>query len=176
MSCDPFAGAKVGKRSGILSRTFAVRYRDCGKFSPIKVDLTWKTITRWIAMMHQEVRAINKWCDVVRFPLPSVKTFRADALSGTFEISEMLLVDWESGVSRPLLKLKSQLSVCHFRIHAASPYSSSPPQFPIEDFPGLSSSVWTQGGELIYTAPIEDRLPRRSACTFGIGVTCWPDR
>lgn len=42
-------------------------------------------------------------------------------------------------------------------------------------FQTLSASVWAQGGELIYAAPIEDEALsdaiRRLSTTFGIGVT-----
>ncbi len=92
----------------------------------------------------------------------------------------MLLVDWESGDgdehSGAILKLKSQLGLPPFRLHAARlrilPAHHS---FREDFFQTLSASVWAQGGELIYAAPIEDEALaeaiRKLSVTFGIGVT-----
>jgi len=136
------------------------------------------------AMMRiRKFRAIvDKWCEVNgRFPFAFREPFQADAPIGNlWKFPEMLLVDWESGdeeeTSRPLLKLKAQLGLPPFRLHAARlRILPSHHSYREDFFQTLSASVWAQGGELIYAAPIEDEALaegiRRLSTKFGIGVT-----
>jgi len=125
---------------------------------------------------------VNQWCHINgRFPFVFRKPFQADAPIGNlWKFPEMLLVDWESGVGEEnntaLLKLKSQLGLPPFRLHAARLRILPAHHSYREDiFQTLSASVWAQGGELIYAAPIEDEALaegiRRLGTRFGIGVT-----
>lgn len=190
MSCDPTSPiAKVEKGQGYYRRTSPVpalssaqeiysQYQ--GRLDDIESD---QSEVDHAMMRIRKFRAIvNKWCDVNgRFPFAFREPFRADAPIGNlWKFPEMLLVDGESGGddenAATLLKLKSQLGLPPFRVHAARlrilPAHHS---FREDFFQTLSASVWAQGGELIYAAPIEDEALsdaiRRLSTTFGIGVT-----
>ena len=190
MSCDPTSPiAKVEKGQGYYRRTAPVpalssaqeifsQYR--GRLDDMAGD---QDEVDHALMRIRKFRAIvNKWCDVNgRFPFAFREPFGADAPVGNlWKFPEMLLVDWESGDgdegNRSMLKLKSQLGLPPFRLHAARlrilPAHHS---FREDFFQALSASVWAQGGELIYAAPIEDEALaesiRKLSITFGIGVT-----
>jgi len=190
MSCDPTSPiAKVEKGQGYYRRTAPIpalssaqeiysQYQ--GRLDDIQGD---RTEVDHAMMRIRKFRAIvNKWCDVNgRFPFAFRKPFTADAPVGNlWKFPEMLLVDWESGEdqdqARTLLKLKSQLGLPPFRLHAARlRILPAHHTFREDFFQTLSASVWAQGGELIYAAPIEDEALsdaiRRLSITFGIGVT-----
>ena len=189
MSCDPTSPiAKVEKGQGYYRRTSPIpalasaqdiysQYQ--GRLDEIQND---QSEVDHAMMRIRKFRAIvNKWCDVNgRFPFAFREPFAADAPIGNlWKFPEMLLVDWEGGgdeYTRPLTKLKSQLGLPPFRLHAARlrifPAHHS---FREDFFQALSASVWSQGGELFYAAPIEDEALsdsiRRLSTTFGIGVT-----
>ncbi|MCP5537689.1 MAG: hypothetical protein H7A51_15830 [Akkermansiaceae bacterium] len=190
MSCDPTSPiAKVEKGQGYYRRTAPVpalssaqeifsQYQ--GRLDDMQGD--HEEVDHALMRIRKFRAIVNKWCDVNgRFPFAFREPFRADAPIGNlWKFPEMLLVDWESGDSeensRPMLKLKSQLGLPPFRLHAARlrilPAHHS---FREDFFQTLSASVWAQGGELIYAAPIEDEALaeaiRRLGSTFGIGVT-----
>jgi len=190
MSCDPTSPiAKVEKGQGYYRRTAPVPALSTAQeiFSQYQGrldDMEGNHEEVDHAMMRiRKFRAIvNKWCDVNgRFPFAFREPFRADASIGNFwKFPEMILVDWESGdgdeSSHPMIKLKAQLGLPPFRLHAARlrilPAHHS---FREDFFQTLSAAVWAQGGELIYAAPIEDEALaeaiRRLSSTFGIGVT-----
>lgn len=190
MSCDPTSPiAKVEKGQGYYRRTAPVPALSTAQelFSQYQGrldDMQGDHAEVDHAMMRiRKFRAIvNKWCDVNgRFPFAFREPFGADApLGNLWKFPEMLLVDWESGdgddQSWPMLKLKSQLGLPPFRLHAARlrilPAHHS---FREDFFQTLSASVWAQGGELIYAAPIEDEAlaeaMRRLSASFGVGVT-----
>ncbi|MBK1832088.1 hypothetical protein JIN77_15230 [Verrucomicrobiaceae bacterium R5-34] len=190
MSCDPTSPiAKVEKGQGYYRRTAPIpalssaqeiysQYQ--GRLDDIQGD---QAQVDHAMMRIRKFRAIvNKWCDVNgRFPFPFREPFAADAPIGNlWKFPEMLLVDWESREgdeqAMPLRKLKTQLGLPPFRLHAARlrilPAHHS---FREDFFQTLSASVWAQGGELIYAAPIEDEALadsiRRLSIAFGIGVT-----
>lgn len=190
MSCDPTSPiAKVEKGQGYYRRTAPVPALSSAQeiFSQYQGrldDMAGDQDEVDHALMRiRKFRAIvNKWCDVNgRFPFAFREPFGADAPIGNlWKFPEMLLVDWESGDGdegdRTMLKLKSQLGLPPFRLHAARlrilPAHHS---FREDFFQTLSASVWAQGGELIYAAPIEDEALaesiRRLGTSFGIGVT-----
>jgi len=190
MSCDPTSPiAKVEKGQGYYRRTAPVPALSSAQeiFSQYQGRLDGmggdnEEVDHAMMRIRKFRAIVNKWCDVnARFPFAFREPFRADAPIGNlWKFPEMLLVDWESGdgdeQTRPLLKLKSQLGLPPFRLHAARlrimPAHHS---FREDFFQTLSSSVWAQGGELIYAAPIEDEALaeaiRRLSTTFGIGVT-----
>lgn len=190
MSCDPTSPiAKVEKGQGYYRRTSPIpalstaqelfsQYQ--GRLDEIQND---QGEVDHAMMRIRKFRAIvNKWCDVNgRFPFAFREPFKSGAPIGNlWKFPEMLLVDWESGDddegARPMLKLKSQLGLPPFRLHAARLRILPAHDTYREDFfQTLSASVWSQGGELIYAAPIEDEALaegiRRLSTTFGIGVT-----
>ena len=95
-----------------------------------------------------------------------------------------MLVDWETGgvpdeamaLDESMLAFKQRLGIAPFRLHAARLRIQPSLQTFREDFfQTLAVSQWTQGGELIYAAPIEDEALadglRRLSAAFGVGVT-----
>jgi hypothetical protein len=189
MSCDPTSPiAKVEKGQGYYRRTAPVpalstaqelfsQYQ--GRLDDIQGD--HQAVDHAMMRIRKFRAIVNKWCEVNgRFPFAFREPFQADAPLGNFwKFPEMLLVDWESGddedTNRPLLKLKSQLGLPPFRLHAARlRILPSHDTYREDFFQTLSASVWAQGGELIYAAPIEDEALaeglRRLSTTFGIGV------
>ena len=189
MSCDPTSPiAKVEKGQGYYRRTAPIpalstaqelfsQYQ--GRLDDIQGD--HEEVDHAMMRIRKFRAIVNKWCDVNgRFPFPFREPFKADAPIGNlWKFPEMLLVDWESSIdddAQPLLKLKSQLGLPPFRLHAARlrilPTHDTYRQ---DFFQTLSASVWAQGGELVYAAPIEDEALaegiRRLSVAFGIGVT-----
>jgi len=190
MSCDPTSPiAKVEKGQGYYRRSAPVpalssaqeifsQYQ--GRLDDLEDD--HKGVDHALMRIRKFRAIVNKWCDVNgRFPFAFREPFRADAPIGNlWKFPEMILVDWESSEADEsagaMIKLKSQLGLPPFRLHAARlrilPAHHS---FREDFFQALSASVWAQGGELIYAAPIEDEALaeaiRRLSANFGIGVT-----
>jgi len=171
MSCDPTSPiAKVEKGQGYYRRTAPVpelstaqelfsQYQ--GRLDDIQDD--GQEVDHAMMRIRKFRAIVDKWCEVNgRFPFAFREPFQADAPIGNlWKFPEMLLVDWESGdeeeTSRPLLKLKAQLGLPPFRLHAARlRILPSHHSYREDFFQTLSASVWAQGGELIYAAPIED--------------------
>ena len=74
-----------------------------------------------------------------------------------------------------MLSLKQRLGLPPFRLHAARlRIHPSLASFREDFFQALSSSMWAQGGELIYAAPVQDEALadglRRLNAIFGVGV------
>lgn len=190
MSCDPASPiAKVEKGQGYYRRTPPVPALSSAQeiFSQYQGRLDdmagdQDEVDHALMRIRKFRAVVNKWCDVNgRFPFAFREPFGADAPIGNlWKFPEMILVDWESGDGdegdRTMLKLKSQLGLPPFRLHAARlrilPAHHS---FREDFFQALSASVWAQGGELIYAAPIEDEALaeaiRKLSIYFGIGVT-----
>lgn len=190
MSCDPTSPiAKVEKGQGYYRRTAPVpalssaqellsQYQ--GRLDDIEGDQ--EGVDHALMRIRKFRAIVNKWCDVNgRFPFTFREPFGEGAPMGNlWKFPEMLLVDWESGDGEggdhTMLKLKSQLGLPPFRLHAARlrilPAHHS---FREDFFQALSAAVWAQGGELIYAAPIEDEALagaiRGLSSQFGIGVT-----
>lgn len=190
MSCDPTSPiAKVEKGQGYYRRTAPVpalssaqellsQYQ--GRLDDMEEDQ--EGVDHALMRVRKFRAIVNKWCDVNgRFPFTFREPFNEGAPMGNlWKFPEILLVDWESGSddegARTMLRLKSQLGLPPFRLHAARlrilpAYHSYREDF----FQALSASVWAQGGELIYAAPIEDEALaeaiRNLSSQFGIGVT-----
>jgi hypothetical protein len=120
-----------------------------------------------------------------RFPFAFRQAFGKDApISNLWKYPELVLVDWETGGSpdeemaldEAMLDFKQRLGVAPFRLHAARLRIQPSLQTYREDFfQTLAVSMWSQGGELIYAAPIEDEALadglRKLSATYGIGVT-----
>jgi hypothetical protein len=120
-----------------------------------------------------------------RFPFAFRKAFSREAPIGNlWKYPELVLVDWETGgvpdeamaLDESMLAFKQRLGIAPFRLHAARLRIQPSLQTFREDFfQTLAVSQWTQGGELIYAAPIEDEALadglRRLSAAFGVGVT-----
>ncbi len=120
-----------------------------------------------------------------RFPFAFRQAFAKDApISNLWKYPELVLVDWETGglpdeemaLDESMLAFKQRLGVAPFRLHAARLRIQPSLQTYREDFfQTLAVSMWSQGGELIYAAPIEDEALadglRKLSATYGIGVT-----
>ena len=119
-----------------------------------------------------------------RFPFAFREAFAKDApISNLWKFPELVLVDWETGgapdeemsLDGAMLEMKQRLGIPPFRLHAARLRIQPSLQIYREDFfQTLSASMWTQGGELIYAAPIEDEALaeslRRLSAAYGVGV------
>jgi hypothetical protein len=120
-----------------------------------------------------------------RFPFAFRHAFGKDSpVSNLWKFPELVLVDWETGgtadeemtLDETMLSFKQRLGIAPFRLHAARLRIQPSLQTYREDFfQTLAVSMWAQGGELIYAAPIEDEALadslRRLSATFGVGVT-----
>ncbi|HSP42352.1 MAG TPA: hypothetical protein VLO11_05740 [Luteolibacter sp.] len=119
-----------------------------------------------------------------RFPFAFREAFAKDSpISNLWKFPELVLVDWETGgapdeemsLDGSMLDLKQRLGIPPFRLHAARLRIQPSLQIYREDFfQTLAASMWAQGGELIYAAPIEDEALadslRRLSATYGVGV------
>ena len=120
-----------------------------------------------------------------RFPFAFRQAFAKDSpLGNLWKYPELVLVDWETGGSpdeemtldESMLALKQRLGIPPFRLHAARLRIQPSLQTYREDFfQTLAVSMWAQGGELVYAAPIQDEALadglRRLSANFGVGVT-----
>jgi hypothetical protein len=120
-----------------------------------------------------------------RFPFAFRKAFGRDSpISNLWKYPELVLVDWETGGSpdeemsldETMLAFKQRLGIAPFQLHAARLRIQPSLQTYREDFfQTLAVSMWAQGGELIYAAPVEDEALgdslRRLSANFGVGVT-----
>ena len=193
MSCDPASPiAKVEKGQGYYRRTAPVPALtgaqellalSHGRLDELTgdheaVDLALERMRKFraIVMRYYEVNG--------RFPFVFRQSFKQGSpLGNLWKFPEIALVDWETGdtpdeefvLDPAMIALKQRLGLPPFRLHAAririQPTLDS---FREDFFQTLSSSAWSQGGELLYAAPIEDEALadglRRLNAAFGIGV------
>ena len=195
MSCDPASPiAKVEKGQGYYRRSAPLpalsgaqellaltqgRLDDLTSADPDMVDETMLRIRKFRAVVTRYFE-ING-----RFPFAFRQAFAKDApISNLWKYPELVLVDWETGGSpdeemsldETMLSFKQRLGIPPFRLHAARLRIQPSLQTYREDFfQTLAVSMWAQGGELIYAAPIEDEALaaslRRLSASFGVGVT-----
>lgn len=195
MSCDPGSPiAKVEKGQGYYRRSDPVpalsgaqelialtqgRLEDLNAADTDAVDGAMLRIRKFrsVVVRYFEVNG--------RFPFAFRKAFGRDAPIGNlWKYPELVLVDWETGGSpdeamaldEPMLAFKQRLGIAPFRLHAARLRIQPSLQTFREDFfQTLAVSQWTQGGELIYAAPVVDEALadglRRLSAAFGVGVT-----
>ena len=193
MSCDPASPiAKVEKGQGYYRRTapvpaltgaqelLALSHGRLDEFGSDHeaVDLALERLRKFRAVVtrYYEVNG--------RFPFTFRQAFSLGApLGNLWKFPEVALVDWETGdapdeelaLDGGMLALKQRLGLAPFRLHAArlriQPTLDS---FREDFFQALSASMWAQGGELLYAAPIEDEALadglRRLNAAFGVGV------
>ena len=194
MSCDPGSPiAKVEKGQGY--------YRRSAPLPALSGAQELLSLTQGrlddLADDHEEVDAamqrIRKFRAVVtryfeingRFPFAFRQAFgKASPLGNLWKYPELVLVDWETGGSpdeemaldEAMLSLKQRLGIPPFRLHAARLRIQPSLHTYREDFfQTLAVSMWAQGGELVYAAPIQDEALadglRRLCAEFGVGVT-----
>jgi hypothetical protein len=195
MSCDPASPiAKVEKGQGYYRRSAPIpalsgaqelmaltqgRLEDLSAGNQDAVDGAMMRIRKFRAVVTRYY-GING-----RFPFAFRQAFAKESpISNLWKFPELVLVDWETGGSadeemsldETMLAFKQRLGLSPFRLHAARLRIQPSLQTYREDFfQTLAVSMWAQGGELIYAAPIEDEALadslRRLSATFGIGVT-----
>ncbi len=194
MSCDPASPiAKVEKGQGYYRRSAPLpalsgaqelmaltqgRLDDLTTADQDMVDETMLRIRKFRAVVTRYYE-ING-----RFPFAFRKAFGKESpISNLWKYPELVLVDWETGGSpdeemsldETMLSFKQRLGISPFKLHAARLRIQPSLQTFREDFfQTLAVSMWAQGGELIYAAPIEDEALadslRRLSAAFGIGV------
>lgn len=190
MSCDPGSSiAKVDKGQGYYRRTAPVPALSGaqellsltqGRLDDLNNDQN--TIDQALMRVKKFRAIVHRWCEVNgRFPFVFREPFQHDAPMGNlWKYPELVMVDWEGAGedddNSAILKLKKNLSLPPFRLHAARlRIFPSHHSFREDFFQTLSASVWANGGELIYAAPIEDEALseayRRLNAAFGVGVT-----
>ena len=119
-----------------------------------------------------------------RFPYEFRDAFSSGSpLGNLWKYPEVAVVDWQTGddpdegmaLDSKMLAMKQRLGLPPFRLSGARlRIQSSLHSYREDFFQALSASMWTQGGELIYAAPIEDGALadglRALNATFGVGV------
>ncbi|BCU75510.1 hypothetical protein [Luteolibacter sp. LG18] len=194
MSCDPASPiAKVEKGQGYYKRTASVPALS-GAQELLSMtqgrldDLTADPQTADNALMRiRKFRAVvTRYFEINgRFPFAFREAFAKDApLGNLWKYPELVLVDWETGESadeemtldETMLSLKQRLGLPPFRLHGARlRIQPSLLSYREDFFQTLAVSMWAQGGELIYAAPIEDEALadglRKLNAQFGVGVT-----
>ena len=195
MSCDPASPiAKVEKGQGYYRRSTLLpalsgaqellaltqgRLDDLTNVDPDLMDNTMLRIRKFRAVVTRYFE-ING-----RFPFAFRQAFGKDSpISNLWKYPELVLVDWETGGSpdeemsldEAMLAFKQRLGIAPFRLHAARLRIQPSLQTYREDFyQTLAVSMWTQGGELVYAAPIQDEALaeslRKLSAAFGVGVT-----
>jgi hypothetical protein len=195
MSCDPASPiAKVEKGQGYYRRSTPMpALSGAQELLALTQGRLDELTTVDQGIMDNAMLRIQKFRAVVtryfeingRFPFAFRQAFGKDSpISNLWKFPEVVLVDWETGGSpdeemsldETMLAFKQRLGIAPFRLHAARLRIQPSLQTYREDFyQTLAVSRWTQGGELIYAAPIEDEALadslRKLSATFGVGVT-----
>jgi hypothetical protein len=195
MSCDPASPiAKVEKGQGYYRRSaplpalsgaqelLALTQGRLDDLTPADQDMVDGAMLR----IRKFRAVVTRYFEINgRFPFAFRQAFAKDSpVSNLWKFPELVLVDWETGgtadeemtLDETMLSFKQRLGIAPFRLHAARLRIQPSLQTYREDFfQTLAVSMWAQGGELIYAAPIEDEALadslRRLSATFGVGVT-----
>jgi hypothetical protein len=193
MSCDPASPiAKVEKGQGYYRRTapvpaltgaqelLALSHGRLDEFGADHeaVDLALERLRKFraVVMRYYDVNG--------RFPFIFRQAFtQGSPLGNLWKFPELVLVDWETDegpdgeltLDPAMLSLKQRMGLPPFRLHAARlRIQPSLDSFREDFFQALSASIWAQGGELIYAAPVVDEALadglRRLHEAFGVGV------
>lgn len=195
MSCDPASAiAKVEQGQGYyrrseplpaLSGAQELLSLTQGRLDDLTTD-DQETVGAAMLRVRKFRAVMTRYFEINgRFAFIFKQAFRKDApLSNLWKYPEMVLVDWETGSSadeemmldETMLAFKQRLGIAPFRLHAARLRIQPSLETYREDFfQTLAVSLWAQGGELVYAAPIEDEALadglRRLSANFGVGVT-----
>lgn len=193
MSCDPASPiAKVEKGQGYYRRTAPVPALtgaqellalSHGRLDDFGAD--HEAVDAALERLRKFRAVVMRYYDVNgRFPFVFRQAFaQGSPLGNLWKFPEVVLVDWESGESPDgeltldptMLALKQRMGLPPFRLHAARlRIQPSLGSFREDFFQALSASIWAQGGELIYAAPVLDEALadglRRLNAAFGVGV------
>jgi hypothetical protein len=194
MSCDPASPiAKVEKGQGYYRRSAPLPALSGaqellsltqGRLDDLTAD---QGVVDGAMMRIRKFRAVvTRYFEINgRFPFAFRQAFAKDSpISNLWKYPELVLVDWETGGSpdeemsldETMLAFKQRLGIAPFRLHAARlRIQPSLATYREDFFQTLSVSMWAQGGELIYAAPVEDEALadglRRLGAAFGVGVT-----
>jgi hypothetical protein len=194
MSCDPASPiAKVEKGQGYYRRSAPLPELSGAQELLSMTQGRLEDLTADATGMDDAMLRIRKFRAVVtryfeingRFPFAFRKAFGKEApISNLWKYPELVLVDWETGGSpdeemsldSTMLAFKQRLGIAPFRLHAARlRLQPSLSTYREDFFQTLAVSMWAQGGELIYAAPIEDEALadglRKLSAAFGVGVT-----
>ena len=195
MSCDPASPiAKVEKGQGYYRRSAPLPAlsgaQELLALTQGRLDDYGRSIRTWWTHAMLRIRkfraVVTRYFEINgRFPFAFRQAFAKDSpISNLWKYPELVLVDWETGGSpdeemsldETMLSFKQRLGIAPFRLHAARLRIQPSLQTYREDFfQTLAVSMWAQGGELIYAAPIEDEALadslRRLSAAFGVGVT-----
>jgi hypothetical protein len=195
MSCDPASPiAKVEKGQGYYRRSASLpALSGAQELLALTQGRLDDLTTTGLDLVDSTLMRIRKFRAVVtryfeingRFPFAFRQAFGKDSpISNLWKYPELVLVDWETGgtadeemtLDETMLSFKQRLGISPFRLHAARLRIQPSLQTYREDFfQTLAVSMWAQGGELVYAAPIEDEALadslRRLSATFGVGVT-----
>jgi hypothetical protein len=194
MSCDPGSPiAKVEKGQGYYRRSATLPAlsgaQDLlsltqGRLDDLsgdhaEVDTAMLRIRKFRAVVMRYFEVNGRFPFVFRHALG-----KCAPLGNLWKYPELVLVDWETNgapdeemaLDETMLVFKQRLGLPPFRLHAARLRIVPTLQTYREDFfQTLSAAQWSQGGELIYSAPIQDVALadglRRLAAEFGVGVT-----
>lgn len=193
MSCDPASPiAKVEKGQGYYRRSAPLPELSGAQELLSLTQGRLEDLTADSSGMDDAMLRIRKFRAVVtryfeingRFPFAFRKAFGKDApISNLWKYPELVLVDWETGDSpdeemsldTTMLSFKQRLGIPPFRLHAARlRIQPSLLTYREDFFQTLAVSMWAQGGELIYAAPIDDEALadglRKLSAAFGVGV------
>ncbi|MFM2242308.1 MAG: hypothetical protein RLZ97_1163 [Verrucomicrobiota bacterium] len=194
MSCDPASPiAKVEKGQGYYRRTAPVPAlsgaqelvsMSQGRLDDLSsdreaVDFALERVKKFRAI----VRRFNELNG--RYPFEYREAFTAGSpLGNLWKFPEMVLVDWQTGdeddeataLDSRMLALKQRLGLPPFRLVGTRLRIQASLHGYREDFfQALSASIWTQGAELVYAAPIIDEALadglRALNAAFGVGVS-----
>jgi hypothetical protein len=193
MSCDPASPiAKVEKGQGYYRRSAPVPALtgaqellalSQGRLDDLSAD--HEAVDLALERLRKFRAVVTRYYEVNgRFPFMFRHAFSQGAsLGNLWKFPEIALVDWETGdapdeelaLDPTMLALKQRLGLPPFRLHAARlRIQPSLASFREDFFQALSASMWAQGGELIYSAPIVDEALadglRRLNSAFGVGV------
>jgi hypothetical protein len=194
MSCDPASPiAKVEKGQGYYRRSaplpalsgaqelIALTQGRLDDLTTVDQDLVDNALLR----IRKFRAVVTRYFETNgRFPFAFRKAFGKEAPIGNlWKYPELVLVDWETGGSPDeemaldgtMLDLKQRLGIPPFRLHAARlRIQPSLLTYREDFFQTLAVSQWSQGGELIYAAPIEDEALadglRRLSAAYGVGI------
>ena len=194
MSCDPGSPiAKVEKGQGYYRRSAPLPALSGAQELLSLTQGRLDDLTADQAVVDDAMMRVRKFRAVVtryfevngRFPFVFREAFAKEApIRNLWKYPEMVLVDWETGGSpdeemsldETMLAFKQRLGLAPFRLHAARlRIQPSLATYREDFFQTLAVSMWAQGGELVYAAPIEDEALadglRKLSAAFGVGVT-----
>lgn len=195
MSCDPASPiAKVEKGQGYYRRTAPVPAlsgaQELLALSQGRLD----DLSADRGAVDHALERVKKFRAIVRrfselegrFPFEFRHAFAAGSpLGNLWKFPELVVVDWQTGeedsdtemaLDSRMLALKQRLGLPPFRLCSTRlRIQASLHGFREDFFQALSSSMWTQAGELVYAAPIEDEALadglRALNAAFGVGIS-----